>query len=102
MVVVFIKKLVRTVIFPYICTNNYVANINSSVATDELQIVVNKNDRHKKDTVKVLYDQSFEGQNVVIHPLRNTASISIKFDDLKRFTEHFGHKWTTGDVYKEE
>lgn len=52
--------------------------------------------------VKVLYDQSFEGQNVVIHPLRNTASISIKFDDLKRFTEHFGHKWTTGDVYKEE
>lgn len=52
--------------------------------------------------VKVLYDQSFEGHNVIIHPLRNTASISLKFDDLKRFTEHFGHKWMTGDVYKEE
>ena len=28
-------------------------------------------------TVKVLYDSHFEGRNVIIHPLRNTASISI-------------------------
>lgn len=41
LVVVFIKKLVHPINFPYLCTNNYVANINSSVATDELQIVVN-------------------------------------------------------------
>ena len=50
-------------------------------------------------TVKVLYDSHFEGRNVIIHPLRNTASISIKFDDLKRFTEHFGHNWQLGDFY---
>lgn len=49
--------------------------------------------------VKVLYDCNFEGNNVIIHPLRNTASISISFEDLKRFTKHFGHEWQTGDVY---
>ncbi|MCR5454561.1 MAG: hypothetical protein K6F33_06210 [Bacteroidales bacterium] len=52
--------------------------------------------------VKVLYDHNFEGHKVVIHPLRNTASISISFDDLKRFTKHFGHDWQLGDVYRTE
>ena len=57
-------------------------------------------DTEKK--VKVLYDQNFEGKKVIIHPLRNTASISISFEDLKRFTEHFGHTWKLGDVYINE
>ena len=52
--------------------------------------------------VKVLYDKNFEGKKVIIHPLRNTASISISFEDLMRFTEHFGHTWQLGDVYKNE
>ena len=41
-------------------------------------------------------------KKVIIHPLRNTASISISFEDLKRFTEHFGHTWQLGDIYKNE
>ena len=48
-------------------------------------------DTEKK--VKVLFDKNFEGKKVIIHPLRNTASISLTFEDLKRFTEHFGHTW---------
>lgn len=53
-------------------------------------------------SVKVLFDENFEGKKVIIHPLRNTASISISFDDLKKFTEHFNHTWQLADVYKEE
>ena len=50
--------------------------------------------------VKVLFDENFQGQKVIIHPLRNTASISLDFSDLCRFVEAFGHDWMTGDVYK--
>ena len=53
-------------------------------------------------SVKVLFDENFEGKKVIVHPLRNTASISISFDDLKKFTEHFNHAWQLADVYKEE
>ena len=52
--------------------------------------------------VKVLFDENFIGQKVIVHPLRNTASVSIEFSDLCRFVEHFGHTWLTGDVYKTE
>ena len=52
--------------------------------------------------VKVLFDENFRGQKVIIHPLRNTASISLDFSDLCRFVEEFGHDWMTGDVYKVE
>ena len=41
-------------------------------------------------SVKVLFDENFEGKKVIIHPLRNTASINISFDDLKRFVEYYG------------
>ena len=51
-------------------------------------------------SVKVLFDENFEGKKVIIHPLRNTASISITFDDLKRFIEHYGHTYQLADVYK--
>ena len=53
-------------------------------------------------SVKVLFDENFEGKKVIVHPLRNTASVSITFDDLKKFTEHFNHTWQLADVYKEE
>ena len=52
--------------------------------------------------VKVLFDRNFEGKKVIVHPLRNTASVSISFEDLKRFTVHFGHDYITADVYKSE
>lgn len=58
----------------------------------------------KADTdckVKVLFDQNFVGQKVIVHPLRNTASVSITFEDLCSFVETFGHQWKLGDVYKE-
>ena len=53
-------------------------------------------------SVKVLFDENFEGKKVIIHPLRNTASVSITFDDLKRFVEHYNHTYQLADVYKEE
>lgn len=56
-------------------------------------------DTEKK--MKVLFDQTLVGNNVVVHPLRNTASVNITFDDLCRFTEHFGHSFRLADVYKE-
>lgn len=57
-------------------------------------------DTEKK--VKILYDENFAGNRVIVHPLRNTASVSISFDDLCRFTEHFSHSFELADVYKEE
>ncbi|MCR5187748.1 MAG: hypothetical protein K6C97_02345 [Treponema sp.] len=56
----------------------------------------------KECKVKVLFDQNFQGQKVIVHPLRNTASVSIEFSDLCRFVEAYGHSWITGDVYKVE
>ena len=53
-------------------------------------------------SVNVLFDENFEGKKVIIHPLRNTASVSLTFDDLKRFVEHYGHNYQLADVYKEE
>lgn len=52
--------------------------------------------------VKLMFDENFEGKNVIIHPLRNTASISLSFEDLKRFAEYFKHDWIMADVYKTE
>ncbi|MCR5218409.1 YbaK/EbsC family protein [Treponema sp.] len=52
--------------------------------------------------VKLFFDENFTGQKVIIHPLRNTASISLEFSDLCRFAEKYGHSWILGNVYKEE
>lgn len=52
--------------------------------------------------VKVLFDQNFQNQKVIIHPLRNTASISLNFSDLCRFVKECRHDWIMGDVYKVE
>ncbi len=51
--------------------------------------------------VRVLFDQNLLGKKVIVHPLRNTASISMDFSDLCRFVESYGHTWISGDVYKE-
>lgn len=53
-----------------------------------------------KKEVKILFDENFEGKKVIIHPLRNTASISISFEDLKHFIKFFEHNFILGDVYK--
>lgn len=55
-----------------------------------------------KKEVKILFDENFEGKNVIIHPLRNTASISVKFEDLKRFAQFFEHSFILGNVYKND
>lgn len=55
-----------------------------------------------KKEVKILFDENFEGKKVIIHPLRNTASISINFEDLKRFMQFFEHNFMLGDVYKND
>ncbi len=55
-----------------------------------------------KKEVKILFDENFEGKKVIIHPLRNTASISISFEDLKRFIQFFEHNFMLGDVYKND
>lgn len=55
-----------------------------------------------KKEVKILFDENFEGKKVIIHPLRNTASISISFEDLKRFIKFFEHNFMLGDVYKND
>lgn len=52
--------------------------------------------------VKVLFDENLEGGRVIVHPLRNTASVSISFDDLKHFVRHCGHEVLTADVYRDE
>ena len=56
----------------------------------------------KKNCVRVLFDKNFCGKKVIIHPLRNTASISLSFDDLLRFVKYFNHKYQLGEFYKDE
>lgn len=56
----------------------------------------------KNCRVQVLFDKNFAGNHVIIHPLRNTASVSIAFDDLVRFLEHYNHGYSLADVYKDE
>lgn len=48
--------------------------------------------------VKFLLDENLKGKNVIVHPLRNTASVSISCSDLERFIEHYNHKVMTGSV----
>ncbi len=55
-----------------------------------------------ENRVKVLFDETFSGNKIIIHPLRNTASISLAFDDLTKFMEHYHHSYELADVYKEE
>lgn len=46
-----------------------------------------------ENIVTVLLDKKLQGQKVLVHPNRNTATISLDFDELLRFVEHQNHKF---------
>lgn len=49
------------------------------------------NDKDKK--VTVVLDKELRNKNVLIHPNRNTATISIKYDDLIKFIKYCGNNF---------
>ena len=49
------------------------------------------NDKDKK--VTVVLDKELKNKNVLIHPNRNTATISIKYDDLIKFIKYCGNNF---------
>lgn len=48
------------------------------------------NDTENK--VTVVLDKELKGKRVLVHPNRNTATISIKYEDLIKFIESENHK----------
>lgn len=46
-----------------------------------------------ENKVLVLLDKDLQHQTLLAHPNRNTATISIKFEDLIRFIEYEKHKY---------
>lgn len=49
------------------------------------------NDKEQK--VKVVLDKALKNKKVLIHPNRNTATVSIKYDDLIKFIKHCGNEY---------
>ena len=49
------------------------------------------NDKEQK--VTVVLDKELKNKNVLIHPNRNTATISIKYDDLIKFIKYCGNSY---------
>lgn len=49
------------------------------------------NDNEQK--VTVVLDKELKNNKVLIHPNRNTATISIKYDDLIKFIKHCGNEY---------
>lgn len=49
------------------------------------------NDSENK--VKVIIDKDLKNQLLLLHPLTNTKTISISYDDLIKFIEHFKHSY---------
>ena len=47
----------------------------------------------KEQKVTVVLDKELKNNKVLIHPNRNTATISIKYDDLIKFIKHCGNKY---------
>lgn len=43
--------------------------------------------------VVVIIDDELKNQKLLLHPNRNTATISIKYEDLLKFIEYEGHKY---------
>ena len=52
-------------------------------------------DRDNK--VTLLLDRDCKDRFILCHPLRNTATIRISYDDFLRFAGHFGHSVTLLD-----
>ena len=49
------------------------------------------NDKGQK--VTVVLDKELKNNKVLIHPNRNTATVSIKYDNLIKFIKHCGNKY---------
>lgn len=49
------------------------------------------NDKEQK--VTVVLDKELKNNKVLIHPNRNTATISIKYEDLIKFIKHCGNEY---------
>ena len=47
----------------------------------------------KDGRVTVLVDESLKAQHVLQHPNRNTATLTLKMEDLLRFITHTGHEY---------
>lgn len=47
----------------------------------------------KENKVTVILDKELQNNHVLIHPLINTKTVSIYYDDLIRFIEYFKHKY---------
>ena len=45
----------------------------------------------KENKVTVVLDQELKNKKILVHPNRNTATISIEYKDLIKFIEHFHH-----------
>lgn len=49
------------------------------------------NDKEQK--VTVVLDKELKNNKVLIHPNRNTATVSIKYEDLIKFIKHCGNEY---------
>ena len=47
----------------------------------------------KENKVTVILDKELQNNHILIHPLINTKTVSIYYDDLIRFIEYFKHKY---------
>lgn len=47
----------------------------------------------KDNKVKVLIDTELKGKKLLFHPNRNTATVSIEYNDLIKFIEHEKHSY---------
>lgn len=48
------------------------------------------NDKEKK--VTVILDKELKDKNILVHPNRNTATISISYNDLEKYIKSLNHK----------
>ena len=47
----------------------------------------------KENKVVLLIDKELKGKRLTVHPNRNTATMSIEYDDLIKFINHIGNKY---------
>ncbi len=47
----------------------------------------------KNNLVTLLLDKNLKNKNVLVHPIVNTKTISIKFEDLIKFIKYLNHKY---------
>ena len=47
----------------------------------------------KNNLITIIIDEELTNKKLLIHPLINTYTISIKYEDLIKFIEHEKHKY---------